>query len=62
MFLANAFHHHCDNKGPTLVVAKSKADAENPSGRIFGGFTFANWSRVVQEKREGSPNDFLFSC
>lgn len=59
-FSANAFHHHCDSKGPTLVVAKSEPDALNPTGRIFGGFTLANWSRIV-EAREGSHQDFLFS-
>jgi len=31
------FHEICDDIGPTLVIAKSKA------GKIFGGYTSVSW-------------------
>ena len=36
-FGAKAFHTNCDNKGPTLVVAKSEHES------IFGWFTTIEW-------------------
>ena len=36
-FRSRAFHAACDNKGPTLIVAKSK------KGCIFGWFTTVEW-------------------
>ena len=33
---ASAFHEHCDNKGPTLVLVSAK-------GKIFGGYTGQSW-------------------
>ena len=34
---AQSFHSYCDNKGPTLVVAKSETC-------ILGGFTSKSWT------------------
>ena len=31
------FHDRCDNKGPTLVIMKSKV------GKVFGGFSMVGW-------------------
>ena len=36
-FAAEAFHAKCDNKGPTVTIAKS-------GEYIFGGFTEASWT------------------
>lgn len=36
-WFANAFHELCDNKGATLVIAKSE------HGNIFGGFASKDW-------------------
>ena len=47
------FHRHCDNQGPTIILAKSAV------GRICGGFTAVPWT-----SEEGWKNDntaFLFS-
>ena len=38
-YTASSFHKYCDNKGPTLVVIKSK------EGFVFGGFTAKSWRR-----------------
>jgi len=53
-FDAKAFHAYCDNQGPTLTVCKS---AEY--GKIFGGYTSQNWSKV--NKFVEDSNAFLFS-
>ena len=37
-YSAESFHKCCDNKGPTLVVIKSR------EGWIFGGYTTQSWS------------------
>ena len=37
-YSAESFHKCCDNKGPTLVVIKSR------EGWIFGGYTTESWS------------------
>ena len=37
------FHELCDNKGPTVVVAKSKG------GHIFGGYAEMSWRRICRE-------------
>jgi hypothetical protein len=34
------FHEKCDNKGPTLIVAKSEQYE-----KIFGGFISINWNK-----------------
>ena len=31
------FHRNCDNKGPTIILAKSL------EGRVFGGYTSVAW-------------------
>jgi hypothetical protein len=33
---AKAFHRHCDNKGPTVVLVKA-------NNCVFGGYTDQNW-------------------
>jgi len=50
---ASAFHKHCDNKGPTVILFKSK------EGKIFGGFMDKDWrssGNYLNTKRS-----FLFS-
>ncbi len=37
-YSAKYFHEYCDNKGPTLVVIKSR------EGWMFGGYTTKSWS------------------
>jgi hypothetical protein len=36
------FHELCDEKGPTIIVMKSKA------GRVFGGFAMKSWDSKTQ--------------
>lgn len=52
--LADDFHRLCDNKGPTLVVAK-----EATKGYIFGGYTTVPWSSAGGGKND--THAFLFS-
>jgi len=40
-FEASAFHEKCDDKGPTLTIARCK---EN--GTVFGGFTTISWEAL----------------
>ena len=42
-FSAKDFHYHCDNKGPTLILIKTKNDENDENYRIIGGFTPLNW-------------------
>ncbi len=37
-YTAKSFHQHCDDKGPTLIIAKSA------KGWIYGGYTTQSWS------------------
>ena len=37
-FDANAFHKHCDNKGPTMTIVQSD------NGYLFGGYTAVAWT------------------
>jgi len=53
-FTSENFHEACDDKGPTLVVCKSKY-----TERIFGGFTSKNWS--TKEVYVEDQDAFLFS-
>ncbi|XP_063712190.1 uncharacterized protein LOC134840354 [Symsagittifera roscoffensis] len=59
-FSAKSFHAKCDNRGPTLVVVRSKADNDNPRGQVFGGYTTAEW-QMQHANKIGSKDDFLFS-
>ena len=47
------FHAKCDNKGPTLVICKSKNEK-------FGGYTNINWKSSEGEGIHSS-NSFIFS-
>ena len=47
------FHAKCDNKGPTLVICKSKNEK-------FGGYTNINWKSSEGEGIQSS-NSFIFS-
>ncbi|RIA97543.1 hypothetical protein C1645_752130 [Glomus cerebriforme] len=51
---AVSFHEHCDNKGPTLIVAKIK-DRE----QLFGGYTPLNWDGSNTYK--STSESFIFS-
>lgn len=44
---AEAFNRKCNNKGPTLIIIKSKVH-----GKIFGGFTPCVWG-----SQDGYIND-----
>ncbi|KAH3743062.1 hypothetical protein Pelo_15532 [Pelomyxa schiedti] len=56
-FESTQFHAICDNRGPTLVIART------PSGHVFGGFTRANWASVAcGYVADSSGSTFLFSA
>jgi hypothetical protein len=46
-FQASEFHHHCNNKGPTLTFI------EATNGDIFGGFSVEPWKATI-----GGSNSF----
>jgi len=46
------FHVHCDHKGPTLVVVRSKGYPN-----IFGGFTTVQWSLLHTGYQAKNPQD-----
>ena len=43
-YTAKSFHEYCDDKGPTLVIIKSR------KGWIFGGYTTQSWNPTIQKK------------
>jgi hypothetical protein len=45
------FHELCDEKGPTIIIMKSKA------GRVFGGFAMQSWDSVTDDYK---PDDKAF--
>ena len=47
------FHKNCDNKGPTLILIKTKEQL------IIGGFTLLNWDSKTKWKKD--DNTFIFS-
>ena len=47
------FHRNCDNKGPTIILAKSSV------GRVCGGYTSVSWASEGGHKRD--KNSVLFS-
>ena len=47
------FHRNCDNKGPTVIIAKSSA------GKTFGGYTSLAWTSEGGYKSD--KNSVLFS-
>ena len=50
------FHKRCDNKGSTLIIARSDHN------RVFGAFTDIPWTSPKQRKQvEGKGNSFLFT-
>ena len=49
------FHRYCDNKGPTLILIKTK------NNRIFGGFTPLNWINKSASIKDESNQTFIFS-
>jgi hypothetical protein len=56
-WFANVFHERCDDKGATLVIAKSEY------GNIFGGFSKMDWGgkHISFKGFITDPNAFLFS-
>lgn len=54
-FSAKEFHKHCDTKGPTLTLIKSK------TGRAFGAFSTTSWMNDKNGKYYSAPGSFLFS-
>ena len=52
-FAASKFHEYCDNKGPTVVIVKSK-EYEN----IFGAFTEQQWHS--NDAYSEDANAFMF--
>lgn len=51
---SESFHSYCDNKGPTLVVAKSETC-------IMGGFTSQSWTSPETEQFKADGEAFLFT-
>lgn len=49
-----SFHHYCDNKGPTVVVAKSEK-------YIVGGFTTQSWTSPEKVLYKEDKDAFLFT-
>ena len=41
-FTSAKFHSLCDNKGPTLVLVKSRL------GYYFGGYSSTSWRKIIQ--------------
>ena len=52
-FKSTDFHKMCDNKGPTLVLVKTK------NGYYFGGFTVSTWEHSGGYRSD--PGSFIFS-
>ncbi|CAF1380556.1 unnamed protein product [Adineta steineri] len=52
-FSANAFHSHCDNKGPTMTIIQSS------NNYIFGGYTSVSWTS--SQKYQNDSAAFLFT-
>ena len=52
---AAAFHAHCDNKGPTVVLIRDTA------GNVFGGHAPVHWTSPAREEWVSCPSAFLFS-
>ena len=52
---AEDFHKYCDNKGPSLVIIKTKTD------RIFGGFTPLDWTKKGELSYDEPFQTFIFS-
>jgi len=50
------FHIKCDNKGPTIVLMKSKA------GRVAGGYTSESWETPHGNRWKQDQTAFVFSC
>ncbi|GES90415.1 BTB/POZ domain-containing protein [Rhizophagus clarus] len=62
-FNTNKFHEFCDNKGPTVVIAKVRN-----SGEIIGGYNSLDWCSFNTLEKESYinyeceiPNSFIFS-
>ena len=49
------FHKRCDNKGATLILAKSKF-----GDKVFGGYTKIPWTSA-DHQYFADPDSFLFS-
>lgn len=55
-----AFHRHCDNKGPTLVLVY--ADVSRGYGDyVFGGYAGVSWQSASPPVVVSCPDAFLFS-
>lgn len=52
-FEANAFHAHCDNKGPTITIIQSN------KAYLFGGYTSISWAPDKLYKNDSTA--FLFT-
>ena len=51
---ASIFHNKCDNKGPTIILAK------NDKGNIFGGYASMDW-KGSNGNYHSAPDSFLFT-
>ena len=49
------FHKYCDNKGPSLILIKTK------NNKIFGGFTPLNWNTKDGNTKDLNNKTFIFS-
>ncbi|KAL9958573.1 hypothetical protein ACROYT_G035603 [Oculina patagonica] len=56
----NNFHHRCDNKGPTITLAR-QAHSDQKDSYIFGGFNDHSWKDYDPTRIIPSSKAFLFS-
>ena len=54
-FSSSAFHKHCDEKGPTIVLIESKKK------KFFGGYTSLDWTSIKGFSGAEGESSFLFS-
>ena len=55
-FDARTFHNHCDNKGPTVVIAKVGGTSE-----LVGGYNPHKWQQAYDSKYVRAHDSFIFS-
>ncbi|CAG8558500.1 6647_t:CDS:2 [Paraglomus brasilianum] len=55
-FDARTFHNHCDNKGPTVVIAKISG-----TGELVGGYNPTKWQQAYDSKYVRAHDSFIFS-
>lgn len=52
---SSAFHGNCDNKGRTIVVARTS------TGKVVGGYAGVSWTSASCSATKNDPSGFVFS-